>query len=106
MQLFPKKEPFAAHRYRALPSFNIMGEAVNEIHNNPTLNAQLFSGELSVEKMFEYWAYWGLRDEQGKQFESWDTFNGPLHFNNDSFTLGSRYKASLLTISDTYQAAL
>ncbi|KAK1990798.1 hypothetical protein LX36DRAFT_591923 [Colletotrichum falcatum] len=97
MQLFPDMEPFSAQRYRATDAFNKMGDAINEVYTNSNLASRFrtaFSQTIQDGEAFRYWAWWHFRTAEGKNFDGWDQFNGPLEMNNDKFTTTFRYNYS------------
>ncbi|KAF2256639.1 hypothetical protein BU26DRAFT_526971 [Trematosphaeria pertusa] len=95
MQLFPQEEAFSGQRYRAQQQYELIGDAVNEIHNNADLNSSYAAAtDSTVDADYRYWAYWHFRTAQGDNFDSWDEFNGPEGFNDDNFTVTMRYNYS------------
>jgi hypothetical protein len=95
MQLFPEMEAFSAQRYRAQEQFTLIGDAVSEIHNNPSLSnafARLDFG--SVDNIYRFWAYWHFVTAKGENFADWTSFEGEEEFNGDSFTTTMRYNVS------------
>ncbi|KAE8355879.1 hypothetical protein BDV28DRAFT_16669 [Aspergillus coremiiformis] len=97
MQLFPGEVPFSAQRYRAQKQFKLIGDAVNSIYGNQSLQTlikRVTDEDFADIFPVRYWAYWNFVDVNGDNFHSWDTFYGPHKYNGDEYTTIMRYNMS------------
>ncbi|KAE8142768.1 hypothetical protein BDV38DRAFT_234019 [Aspergillus pseudotamarii] len=97
MQLFPGEVPFSAQRYRAQDQYKLIGEAVNSVYEDQSVQTLIkkATGESFADiALVRYWAYWNFVDVNGDNFKSWDEFYGPHKYNGDEFTTIMRYNMS------------
>lgn len=94
-QLFPNRDPWQGARYRANPHFKLIGDAVNEVYNNATIQDYYRkTWNRTFKEDYRHWAYSHFLDAQNKEFESWDQFKGPEMFHGDQYTKTMRYNVS------------
>ncbi|EYE92269.1 peptidase S41 family protein [Aspergillus ruber CBS 135680] len=93
MQLFPAEMPFSAQRYRAQDGYKRVGDALNEIKKNDTAQEE-FDSNWSEDILTTHWDYEDYVDVNGDSIPDWDTWLGPFTYNEDNFTLTSRYNMS------------
>jgi len=97
-QLFPGQEPYSAQRYRAEEQYLAIGEAVNQIKNDPNLlsayNKKTPSRDLDFDNKWRIWAYWHYTTAKGESFPDWKSYSGPQVLNSDSFTVTNRQNYS------------
>ncbi|KNG88248.1 hypothetical protein ANOM_003056 [Aspergillus nomiae NRRL 13137] len=97
MQLFPGEVPFSAQRYRAQEQYKLIGEAVNSVYEDQSVQrliTQATGERFANIGLVRYWAYWNFVDVNGDNFKSWDAFYGPHKYNGDEFTTIMRYNMS------------
>ncbi|KAF2872426.1 hypothetical protein BDV95DRAFT_606042 [Massariosphaeria phaeospora] len=95
MQLFPEQEPFSGQRYRATEEFISIGNVVEAIHKNDTLERRYERWAMGkIEETYRYWAYWEFETPKGETWGSFDDFDGPYKLNSDNFTSLMRYNYS------------
>ncbi|BAE66546.1 unnamed protein product [Aspergillus oryzae RIB40] len=97
MQLFPGEVPFSAQRYRAQEQYKLIGEAINSVYEDQSVQSSIkkATGESFADVgLVRYWAYWNFVDVNGDNFKSWDEFYGPHKYNGDEFTTIMRYNMS------------
>ena len=97
-QLFPGQVPYSGQRYRAEEQYLAVGEAVNQIKNDPKLlsayNSATTSRELDFDNQWRIWAYWHFTTATGENFPDWKSYAGPEILNSDAFTVTNRQNVS------------